>query len=143
MKLFYIADGIIQGVLTVICMIDVLHLFVFSGFSFPPGLIFILIGWQLFSGVIMAVLWGKARYNKVLRVPQVLLLCNVGLLTLLFQADGYGWLNIRSDAFNEACLFFIYSSIYLLIPGMILTITVLTIRRSTIAAREKAVSTRL
>ncbi|HEY8954464.1 MAG TPA: hypothetical protein VIM72_01590 [Chitinophaga sp.] len=61
------------------------------------------------------------------------------MLALLFEADGYGWLDIRSNLFNEACLFFIYSSIYLLIPGMILTITVLTIRRSAIAVREKAV----
>lgn len=135
MKSFYIADGILQGILTVICAVDITHLFIFPGFSLPPCLIFILI----FSGIITAVLWGKIRYNKVLKVPQIFLLCNVGLLVLLFLLSRHGWLNIQSDVSNEVCLFFIYSSIYLLLPGFILSIAVLTIRRSIITAREKQV----
>lgn len=137
MKLFYIADGIIQGILTVICAVDIFHLFGFPGFSFPPYLVFILIGWQFLSGIITAVLWGKARYNKVLKVPHILLLCDVALLALLIRADK--WLDIRQGFLAP----FAAISTFLLLPGLIITITVLTVQRSIIAPGRKAASPQL
>lgn len=137
MKLFYIADGIIQGILTVICAIDIFHLFEFPGFSFPPYLIFILTGWQFFSGLITAVWLEKARYNKVLKVPHILLLCDVALLALLIGADK--WLDIRLAALGAFAAF----STFLFLPGLVITITVLTVQRSIIAPGSKAASPQL
>ncbi|WP_142683819.1 hypothetical protein [Chitinophaga polysaccharea] len=94
MKPFYIADGIIQGILTVICTVDI-----------------------------------------------TLLLCNVALFALLVRAEK--WLPIHTPAFTDVLQAFTATSTFLLLPGLILAITVLSIRRSIITLREEAVSLRL
>jgi hypothetical protein len=117
MRSYYIADGIIQGILTVICAIDITHLIVFSQFSLPAYLIFILLIWQLSAGVINFILRKTAPRDKVLRVLQYLLLCVLGIVFLMVQADK--WLDLKSTNFVNIFVWFVYTSFYLLLPALI------------------------
>lgn len=137
MKSYYIADGIIQGILTVICAIDITHLVIFSESPWTVYLIYILLIWQLSAGVINFILRKTAPRDKALRVLQYLLLSIVGIVFLMVQTDK--WLNLRSTIWADIYVGFVYASFYLLLPALILSITALTIRRSIVTLRNSAV----
>lgn len=141
MRLYYIADGIVQGILTIICAIDITHLVVFSKFSWSLYLTYVLLIWQVSSGVINFILRKTAPRDKVLWVLPCLLLCVLGIVFLMVQADK--WLDLRSTVFTDIFVWFVYASFYLLLPTLILSITALTIRRSIVTLRNSAAPTRI
>ncbi|MEV4881922.1 hypothetical protein MRBLMN1_000383 [Chitinophaga ginsengisegetis] len=140
MRSYYIADGIIQGILTVICAIDITHLVIFSE-SWTVYLLYMLLIWQLSAGVINFILRKKALRDKVLRVLQYIQLCVAGIIFLMVQADK--WLDPISTVWSSIFTGFVYASFFLLLPALILSIMALTIRRSIVTLRHSATPPRI
>ncbi|MEZ2443717.1 hypothetical protein AB6805_18455 [Chitinophaga sp. RCC_12] len=139
MKLYYIVDGIVQGLLTVICAINITHLFVFSRFSLPPYLIFILLAWQFSAGVINFTLRKTAPDDRMLRRLQCVLFSIIGTLFLLVHGNNLGV--FRSIDFFNIYGWLVYASFYIVLPALILSVTALTIRRCIVTLRSRATST--
>jgi hypothetical protein len=134
MKRFIIADGCIQGVLALVCIIYIpLYGYIGQEPVFPPYyLIFALLGWQLCSSLIHIAERNRLPRNKYLYALQLILLGYCTCIGISYITTKY----ITSYDWLTTIFFYLFGGILTLLPALMISITFLTVRRMFIPLRQ-------
>lgn len=135
MKPFIIADGAIQGILAMACIIYIpLYCYLNNEAVFPAYYpISALLGWQLCSCLIHVVEKNKLPGNKYLYALQLILLGYCISIGVAFITTSYITLY---DWLTTLFFYLFFGGILTLLPALMISIAFLTVRRIFIPLRQ-------
>ncbi|SEW28099.1 hypothetical protein [Chitinophaga arvensicola] len=134
MRSFYIADGVIQGILGLSCIAGTLsyplHLPVFFPVIYS---FYALAGWQLFSAFLQVGQYKKIRYNSWLHILHLGFLgvsASIAAMLLLANVCNIRMNGVWSDLYGTV----VYVDLLIALPLMMLLVSIFSFRRLFITA---------
>jgi len=129
MKAFYVADGMIQGILILSLIAGILGNIFHFPFSFPlPFIFYALCGWHLLSSLIQVTGRQKIRYTRPLYLlHRVLLGYSVVLAMVTFVGSDWGIAAL--GRWEDLYVKVVYIGFLMVLPLMMLIISIFTISR--------------
>jgi hypothetical protein len=128
MKRFIIADGLIQGILTIASIACIPFFYNFREYIQSPffSIVYALIGWQLFSSIKQVLKRNSLPKNRYLYGLQLIFLAYCGFIAHVFVMINY---LIVPDCLSTILGYLFLVGIFTLLPSLIISIAFLTVKR--------------